>query len=52
LDEKVRDVDARIAALIGDHKEDVRRISRVPGVGQVSASAILLEIGEGFFLVG
>jgi transposase len=46
LDEKIRDVNARIASLIGDREEDMKRISRVPGVGQVSASAILAEIGD------
>jgi transposase len=46
LDEELREVDARTAMLIGNCKEDVKRISRVPDIGQVSASAILAEIGD------
>jgi transposase len=46
LDEELGELDARISMLIRDREEDVRRISRVPGVGQVSASAILAEVGD------
>jgi transposase len=46
LDEIIGEVDARIAMLMGGWKEDVRRISRVPGVAKVSAPAILAEIGD------
>ena len=46
LGEKIRDLDERVASLIGRSEEDVKRISKVPGVGQVSASAILAEIGD------
>jgi len=46
LDEELRVVDARISMLIGDCKEDAKRISMVPGVAQVSAPAILAEIGD------
>jgi transposase len=46
LDEIIGEVDARIAMLMGGWKEDVRRISRVPGVAKVSAQAILAEIGD------
>jgi transposase len=46
LDEEIKEVDGRIAMIMGVREEDARRISRVPGVAQVSASAILAEIGE------
>jgi transposase len=46
LDEEIREVDARVAMLIGGCAEDAKRISRVPGVAKVSAPAILAEIGE------
>lgn len=46
LDEEIREVDVRVAMLIGDCAEDAKRISGVPGVAQVSASAILAEIGD------
>jgi len=46
LDEELKEVDARIAMLISSCEEDAKRISGVPGVAQVSASAILAEIGD------
>jgi transposase len=46
LDEELSEVDGRIAALMDGCKDDLRRISGVPGVAQVSASAILAEIGD------
>jgi transposase len=46
LDEELSEVDVRIASLMGSCKDDLRRITGVPGVAQVSASAILAEIGD------
>jgi len=46
LDEEIREVDGRIAMLLGGWKDDAKRISGVPGVAQVSAPAILAEIGD------
>jgi transposase len=46
LDEELKELDARIAMLISGREKDVNRIGRVPGVGQLSASAILAEIGD------
>jgi len=46
LDEELEKMDARIAMLIGDREDDVRRISKVPGVGKTLAPAILSEIGD------
>ena len=46
LDEELKELDARIAMLIADREKDVKNISKVPGVAQVSASAILAEIGD------
>ena len=46
LDAELKELDARIAMLIADREKDVKNISRVPGVAQVSASSILAEIGD------
>jgi transposase len=46
LDEELKELDARIAMLIVDRKDEVKQISKVPGVAQVSASSILAEIGD------
>jgi transposase len=46
LDEEIRRVDERIAMHMKAREMDARRISRVPGVAQVSASAILAELGD------
>ena len=46
LDEELKELDTRIAMLIGDREKDVKNISKVPGVAQVSAPAILAEIGD------
>jgi transposase len=46
LDAELKELDARIAMLIADREKDVKNISKVPGVAQVSASSILAEIGD------
>jgi transposase len=46
LDEELKELNARISMLIGDREKDVKNISKVPGVAQVSASSILAEIGD------
>jgi transposase len=44
LKEQVNELDSRIALLVDE--KDMRRISKVPGIGEVSASAIIAEIGD------
>ena len=46
LDEELEELDARIAMLIGGREKEMKNISKVPGVAQVSASSILAEIGD------
>jgi len=46
IDEELKELDARIAMLIADREKDMKNISKVPGVAQVSASSILAEIGD------
>jgi transposase len=46
LDEELRELDARISMLIAVREKDVKNISKVPGVAQVSAPSILAEIGD------
>jgi len=46
LDGELKELDARISMLIGDREKDMKNISKVPGVAQVSASSILAEIGD------
>jgi transposase len=46
LDEEIKRVDERIAMHMKAREVEARRISRVPGVAQVSASAILAEMGD------
>jgi transposase len=46
LDEELKELDARISMLIAVREKDVKSISKVPGVAQVSASSILAEIGD------
>jgi len=46
LDGELKELDARIAMLVADREKEVKNISKVPGVAQVSASAILAEIGD------
>jgi len=46
LDEELKELDARISMLIADREKEVKNISKVPGVAQVSASSILAEIGD------
>jgi len=44
LEEQIRQLNAKIATLV--NKKDVERISKVPGVGEVSASAVIAEIAD------
>jgi len=46
LDEELKELDARIGMLVAVREKDVRNISKVPGVAQVSAPSILAEIGD------
>jgi transposase len=46
LDEELEELDARIAMLIGGREKEMKNISKVPGIAQVSASSILAEIGD------
>ena len=45
-DEEIGELNARIAMLLGGWKDYAKRISGVLGVVQVSASAILAEMGD------
>jgi transposase len=47
LDGELREADSRIASLVCNRKDYLRRVSGVPRVAQVSVSAILAEIGDG-----
>jgi transposase len=42
----MEELDERIAMLVADREKDLKNISKVPGVAQVSASSILAEIGD------
>jgi len=44
LEEQIRQLNAKIAMLV--NKKDVDRISKVPGLGEISASAVIAEIGD------
>ncbi|MEM3442751.1 MAG: IS110 family transposase [Candidatus Bathyarchaeia archaeon] len=44
LEEQIRQLNAKIATLV--NKKDVERISKVPGMGEVSASAVIAEIAD------
>jgi len=44
LEEQIRQLNAKIATLV--NKKDVERISKVPGVGEVSASTVIAEIAD------
>lgn len=44
LGEQIRQLNAKIATLV--NKKDVERISKVPGLGEISASAVIAEIGD------
>jgi transposase len=44
LDERIRRLNMEILRLVS--KDDVEKISKVPGVGKVSAPAVLAEIGD------
>jgi transposase len=46
LDEKWKEMDARITMLVADREKEAKNISKVLGVAQVSASSILAEIGD------
>jgi len=44
LEEQIRQLNAKVSTLV--NKKDVDRISKVPGLGEVSASAVIAEIGD------
>jgi transposase len=44
LEEQIRQLNAKIATMVD--KKDVERISKVPGVGEVSASTVIAEIAD------
>jgi transposase len=44
LEEQIKQLNGKIAALV--NKKDVERISKVPGLGEVSASAVIAEISD------
>jgi len=44
LEEQIRQLNAKIATMI--NKKDVERISKVPGLAEVSASAVIAEIAD------
>lgn len=44
LDERIREVDARIQGLV--NKEDVKIVATVPGVGKTTAASVTAEIGD------
>jgi len=44
LEEQIRQLNAKIATLV--NKKDVERISKVPGIGEVSASTVIAEIAD------
>jgi transposase len=44
LEEQIRQLNAKISMLV--NKKDVERISKVPGLGEVSASAVTAEIAD------
>jgi len=44
LEEQIRQLNAKIATLV--NKKDVERISKVPGLGETSASAVIAEIAD------
>jgi transposase len=44
LEEQIRQLNSKIAELINE--KDVKRISKVPGLGEVSASVVIAEIGD------
>jgi transposase len=44
LEEQIRQLNTKIATLV--NKKDVERISKVPGVGEVSASTVIAEIAD------
>jgi transposase len=44
LEEQIRQLNAKIATLV--NKNDVERISKVPGLGETSASAVIAEIAD------
>jgi len=44
LEEQIRQLNSKIANLVNE--KDVERISKVPGLGEVSASTVIAEIGD------
>jgi transposase len=44
LEEQMKEINSMIASLVDE--KDVKRISKVPGLGETSASAIIAEIGD------
>jgi len=44
LEEQIRQLNAKIATLV--NKKDVERISKVPGLGETSVSAVIAEIAD------
>ena len=44
LEEQIRQLNAKIATMV--NKKDVERISKVPGLAEVSASAVIAEIAD------
>ncbi|MEM3551133.1 MAG: IS110 family transposase [Candidatus Bathyarchaeia archaeon] len=44
LEEQIRQLNAKIASLV--NKKDVERISKIPGLGETSASAVIAEIAD------
>jgi len=44
LEEQIRQINSKIAELINE--KDVKRICKVPGLGEVSASVVISEIGD------
>lgn len=49
LDEELKELDVRIAMLLTDREKDVKNISKVPGVAQVSASSQLTGFPDSSF---